>query len=635
VSGDAARTVWAPAIGAVPDAGGTTVRVWCPTTRTVDLVVEDGGRADRRPLTREAGGLFTGRWSDLGPGTRYRYRLDGDGPFPDPASRWQPDGVHGASVVVDATAFPWTDRAWRGVPLSSLVVYELHVGTFTPAGTFAAAAERLPALAALGVTAVELMPVAAFPGRRNWGYDGVAPFAPAAAYGAPDDLRRLVDAAHGAGLAVLLDVVYNHLGPDGAYLNRFSPYYFTARHSSPWGAGIDLDGEHSAQSRRYFLENALHWIHEYHVDGLRLDATHAIHDDSATHFLAELAAQVHQSVSDRQIHVIAEDDRNLARVVQPPPAGGWGLDAVWADDLHHQLRRLLAGDDEGYYRDYTGTTADVAATIRQGWFFTGQHAAHWGKPRGTDPAGVPPRRCIVCLQNHDQIGNRPFGDRLHHRIDGAAFRAASVLLLGLPQTPLIFMGQEWAASTPFCYFTDHVEPLGRLVTEGRRREFAAFAAFGDPDTRELIPDPQAEETFRASRLRWEERDTEPHASTLRLHQAMLRLRAGALAPATGRDAATACAVDAATIALQRAGRDGGTYLIVARLRGHGPVELAATGIDGRLDGWRPVLTTEDPAHCPDPAPLVLVGSGRTATLDFRRPGAIVLRRAAVPGHDEA
>jgi maltooligosyltrehalose trehalohydrolase len=265
----------------------------------------------------------------------------------------------------------------------------------------------------------------------------------------------------------------------------------------------------------------------------------------------------------------------------------------------------------------------------------GQHASHWGGPRGTDPAGVPPWRCVVCLQNHDQVGNRAYGDRLHHRIDAAAFRTASALLLALPQTPLLFMGQEWAASTPFRYFTDHVEPLGRLVTEGRRREFAAFSAFGDPRTRDLIPDPQAEATFRASQLRWEEIDIEPHASTRRLYGAMLRLRSGALTPATLADAATACAVDADTVALRRAGRDGSTYLIVARLRGHGTVPLAATGVDGQLDGWIPVLTTEDPAHCPDPEPITVEGRGRSARLGFRRPGAIVLRRAPESGQDGA
>ena len=470
-----------------------------------------------------------GAFPDVGAGTCYRYQLDHDGPYPDPASRYQPHGVHGASMVLDPSAFRWSDAGWTGEPLHALVLYELHVGTFSSPGTFAGATSRLPQLRDLGITAVELMPVADFPGHRNWGYDGAALFAPARCYGTPDQLRQFVDTAHGLGIAVLLDVVYNHAGPDGSYLSRFSPYYFTNRHSSPWGEGVDVDGEYSAPVREFVIENALHWIHEYHMDGLRLDATHAIQDGSPRHLLAELTARVHESVSHRHVHVIAEDHRNLAMMVTPRRESGWGLDAVWADDFHHQMRRLLAGDSDGYYRDFSGTTADLATTLRQGWFFTGRYSEHLREPRGTDPTAIPAPRFVVCLQNHDQVGNRARGERLHHQIDAAAFRAASVVLLTAPQTPLLFMGQEWAASSPFQYFTDHDEPLGRLVTEGRRREFRDFVAFADAGAGEGIPDPQAIATFLASRLDWAEREVEPHASMVRLHAALLAFRRTELA----------------------------------------------------------------------------------------------------------
>jgi maltooligosyltrehalose trehalohydrolase len=622
------RHAWRGTIGAVvTSAGVVDFRVWAPSARTVDVVVERAGRVDQvRRLTAEPDGMFSLTWDGLDAGTLYRYRLDGQGPFPDPASRSQPRGVHGPSCVVDP-AFPWTDHVWTGVPLDALVLYELHVGTFSTEGTFAAVTARLPELQRLGVTALQLMPVADFAGERNWGYDGVAPFAPARCYGHPDDLRRLVDTAHGFGLAVLLDVVYNHLGPDGAYLSRFSPHYFTERHPSPWGAGIDLDGAHSRPVRAYLLENALHWIHEYHFDGLRLDATHALHDDSATHLLAELAGAVHGTVRGRHVHVTAEDDRNLATIVTPAGEGGWGLDAVWADDFHHQMRRLLAGDDDGYYRDFSGTTADLAATIRQGWFYTGQYSAHRRAGRGTDPSTLPPERFVICLQNHDQVGNRARGERLHHQIAPAAFRAATVLLLTAPQTPLIFMGQEWAASTPFQYFTDHAEPLGRLVTEGRRREFAAFAAFGgDPAG---VPDPQAMATFVASRLRWSERDSEPHAATLRLHRAVLALRRSELGPASAAMAA-AEPLDADTVGVRRTTRDGGTVIVVARLRGAGDVDLARSHLVPADRQWTCRLTSEDSEFSAQPAPPQVVRGPRAPRIRFRGPATVILVSDAGP-----
>jgi maltooligosyltrehalose trehalohydrolase len=591
----------------------------------------EGEGADGTPFTcslEPAGhGWFEGRAPGIGAGARYRFRLPDGRLLPDPASRFQPEGVHGPSMVIDPAAFAWSDHGWRGVRLEDLVVYELHVGTFTPAGTFDGVVAQLPYLRDLGVTALELMPVADFPGSRNWGYDGAALFAPARCYGPPDALRRLVDGAHRLGLAVLLDVVYNHVGPDGAYLNAFSPFYFTDRHRSPWGAGVNLDGEGADQVRAFFIENALHWVHEYHVDGLRLDATHAIEDGGPRHFLAELAGRVKRSAPDREVLVIAEDSRNLARIVTPTEHGGWGLDAVWADDLHHQLRRRLAGDTDGYYQDYRGTTTDIATTIRQGWFFTGQHSDFLAAPRGTAPSGVPPRRSVVCVQNHDQVGNRAFGDRLHHRIDPAAYRAVSALLLVVPETPLLFMGQEWAASSPFLFFTDHHAELGRLVTEGRRREFARFAAFADAATRARIPDPQVEQTFAASRLDWHEQAREPHAGTRRLYAALLALRRQRTAFRAGA-AIEALALDGATLAVRRTGPED-TVLAVVRLEGAGTVDLApATGTPhggpavGPGVAWTALLHTEDARFTADAEPPVY-RADRGPVVEFARPSAIL------------
>jgi maltooligosyltrehalose trehalohydrolase len=595
-------------------------RLWAPERRLVEVCVESPGRQGVHALEKDGAGFHGGLVSGLSPGDLYRFRLDGEGPFPDPASRFQPQGVHGPSEVVDPS-FPWTDEGWTGVRLEDLVVYELHVGTFTSAGTFAGVAEKLPRLVDLGVTALELLPVADFPGSRNWGYDGVSLFAPARCYGRPDDLRRLVDEAHRLGLGVLLDVVYNHFGPDGAYWGLFSPHYFSRIHQTPWGAAMNLDGPSSGPVRDFFALNATRWLREFHLDGLRLDATHALVDSSPRHFLAELQDRVRAAV-ERPVLLIAEDHRNLAAMVRPEAQGGWGLDAVWADDFHHEMRRALAGDHEGYFRDFEGTIDDVAATVRDGWFFKGQRSEHFGGPRGTDPAGIEPERFVFFLQNHDQVGNRALGERLHHEIEPAAYRAASALLLLAPETPLLFMGQEWAASSPFLFFTDHEPALGRLVTEGRRREFAGFSAFSDPARRALIPDPQAGATFERSRLDWTETPREPHAAVLRLHRALLRLRRGhpALRDAPERLVRVRTPNEGAlTIEYSR----GDAALCIAvRLLGAGPVDLPAPPDEERP--WRLVLSTESKDHAADARPVTVVASGPRPVAAFARPGAIAL-----------
>ena len=617
-----------PVHGATPAADGVSFGVWAPDADSVELVVETGARrGTTHSLQKGSDGHFRSIVGGVMAGDRYRYRVDGEGLYPDPASRFQPEGVHGPSEVVMPERFPWRQQAWRTPPLRDLVFHELHIGAFTPEGTFAAAAEKLPYLRDLGITAVELMPVADFPGGRNWGYDGVALFAPARCYGAPDDLRRLVDEAHRLGLAIFLDVVYNHLGPDGAYTAALSKRFFSRRHQSPWGAGLNFDGPHSAHVRRFFIENALHWIHEYRFDGLRLDAAHAIVDDSPRHFLAELAAAVRDSLegTERRVFLVAEDHRNLAHMVRPEADGGWGIDAVWADDFHHQVRRHTAGDSDGYFADFTGATADIARTLRQGWFYCGQHAPHFGKPRGTDPSGLEPERFVVCIQNHDQVGNRAFGDRLHHAIGPAAYRAASALLLLAPQTPLLFMGQEWAAGSPFQYFTDHHAELGKLVTEGRRREFQSFRAFQDPASRRRIPDPQALSTFLDSQLRWDELEQEPHARTLALYRKLLAIRRRLLCGGGERPPFEALAPNEHTVVVRYALANGGGLLVVARLSGAGEADLRAERQTGG-GGWHLILSTEEERFAGSPEPPVISPDGAMAR--FSRPGALVFHRSA-------
>jgi maltooligosyltrehalose trehalohydrolase len=605
---------WQPAIGAWPDGADWRFQVWAQA-RSVRLVRPD---APSRELTPRGAGIFEGRWDDFRAGQRYGYLIDGRGPYPDPASRSQPDGVFALSALVDPRSFEWTDQAWRGTDLRRAVIYELHVGTFTEEGTLAAAAARLDELARLGVTAVELMPLADFAGDRNWGYDGVALFATARPYGTPDDLRRFVDRAHGLGLAVLIDVVYNHFGPAGAFHREFHPHYFSAE-SSPWGQAINLSGPGSEHVRSFFTENALMWLHEFHADGLRLDAVHAFLDGDRPPFVRELVETVRARGPARRVILTAEDERNEARLVRPAPHEGWGLDAVWADDLHHHVRARLAGDRDGYFEDFSGTTEAIADTLEHGWHYRGQRSAHHERPRGTPTAGLSLDRFVVCLQNHDQIGNRAFGDRLHHTIDLAAWRAASVLLFVAPETPLLFMGQEWAASTPFRYFTDHEGDLGEQITIGRRREFGRFAAFRDPERMQAIPDPQAIATFERSRLDWAERAREPHASVWRLYSALAALRRG-LVPEISGAASVARALDEHTLAVERR-TDAGLLVAVIRLgEGAGRVEVPA--LAARLDRVR--LTTEDREFATDPQPSTVRWSPETLVVEFTRPGAVVL-----------
>ena len=473
-------------LGATPLPGGVFFSVWATAARHVAVELLVGSRTIRHELQPLAGDLFSGFVPGLAAGAYYRFRLD-DGPaLPDPRSRFQPEGVHGPSEVIDLAAFPWTDTAWPGLTRDGLSIYELHVAAFTEAGTFAAVIEELPRLRDLGVGTIELMPVAACPGRWNWGYDGVALYAPSQNYGHPEDLQRLVDAAHRVGLGVLLDVVYNHLGPDGNVLRAFSPEYFDPVQQTPWGDAIDYRRQ---EVRDFAIDNACQWVRDYHMDGLRLDATHAIADDGPRHLMAELGERA-RAAAGRPIVLIAEDGRRDPRITRPLGLGGQGLDAQWADDFHHALRVRLTDEHHGYFARYIGSPAEIAQTIERGF----------PQPRGNAPPtseADPAAAFVFFIQNHDQVGNRAGGERLHHVIGRDLAAVAAALLLCSPETPMLWMGEEFLAPSPFLYFTDHEPALGNLVSEGRRREFAAFPAFANGES---VPDPQDPSTFQRSVL---------------------------------------------------------------------------------------------------------------------------------------
>ncbi|HKR68590.1 MAG TPA: malto-oligosyltrehalose trehalohydrolase [Streptosporangiaceae bacterium] len=494
----------------------TGFTVWAPRADRVDLVAD--GR--RLPMRRGERGWWLADLPEARPGTDYGFSLDGGPVRPDPRSGWQPDGVSGLSRRVDHDAFAWTDAGWRGLALPGAVLYECHVGTFSAAGTFDGAIGHLDHLAWLGVDAIELMPVAEFSGDRGWGYDGVALFAPHHAYGGPDGLKRLVNAAHDRGIGVILDVVYNHLGPAGNFLPEFGPY-FAGQHQTNWGDGVNLDGPGSDEVRRFVIDNALSWLRDYHLDGLRLDAVHAIADDSATHLLEQLSAEVAALAAHlrRPLFLIAESDRNDPRYVRSRDAGGYGLDASWADEWHHALHAVLTGERDGYYSDF-GSLAQLAKAIRQAWVYDGCYSPHRQRVHGRSPAGLAGNQFVVSVQNHDQIGNRAAGDRLTALTSAGRLKIAAALMLTSPFVPMLFQGEEWGAETPFQYFTDHADPaLGRAVSDGRRLEFAAFG--WEPAD---VPDPQDFRTFGRSRLDWAESSAGWHAELLAWYRKLIGLR---------------------------------------------------------------------------------------------------------------
>lgn len=510
---------WRPAFGANTENNGVQFSVWAPNASSVEVELVDDDGSTFVEMSERAEGEFGVFVTGIGAGTRYVFRLDRGESRPDPYSRFQPEGVHGPSEVIDPSTYVWSDDGWKGVSREGMAVYELHIGTMTAEGTFSSLINELQELKNLGVTAIELMPVAQCPGRWNWGYDGVDLFAPSNAYGTPDDMRRLVDAAHRVGLAVILDVVYNHFGPEGNYLGVYADEYFSKTHETSWGAGLNWDGDKSANVRQFAVDNACYWITEFHIDGLRLDAVHAILDDSPVHVLEELAGRAREVAGDRGIFIVAEDgDHDISRT-RAVGKNGQGLDAVWADDFHHEIRVHLTNATENYYKYYQGSTVDLSASINDGFGPLTTDDVEKVPVMESDPASA----FVFCIQNHDQVGNRPFGDRLHHTINADRYAVASALMLFSPETPMLFMGQEFAASNPFLYFTDHPEELGRLVTEGRRQEFSGFGIFHDESLSDSIPDPQAESTFLSSKLNLAERNRNHgmHA----LYRTMLSMRA--------------------------------------------------------------------------------------------------------------
>lgn len=503
----------------VQPGGGVHFRVWAPKRNKVELVIEEGRETS---MEREEEGYFSALVPDVGDGARYRYRLDGEGPFPDPVSRFQPEGPHGPSQVVDPSKFAWTDHDWKGLKLPGQVLYEMHIGTFTPEGTWAAAIERLPRLAELGVTAVEPMPPVEFAGTFGWGYDGVDIFAPFHRYGSPDDMRRFVDAAHGLGLGVILDVVYNHFGPDGNYVGQFSDHYIHQEKASGWGDAINFDGESSGPTREFFIANAGYWVDEFHIDGLRLDATQAIHDESPEHILKAVTRRAREAAGDRSILIFAENEPQNVRLIKSAKEGGHGLDGAWSDDFHHAARVALTGRAEAYYADYQGTPQELISAVKWGFLFQGQVVKWQKKRRGTPAFGVPAAKFVTYLESHDQVANSTRGRRLKSLASPAQYRAMTGFWLTAPQTPMFFQGQELGSERPFLYFSNHHDELAQLVSEGRLKELSGFRSTIHPAIREVLADPSGEGTYLASKL--EEPEDYRSVPEFLLIQDLLKLR---------------------------------------------------------------------------------------------------------------
>jgi maltooligosyltrehalose trehalohydrolase len=592
------------AFGAEPDEHGVSFRVFAPGRTAVDVLVEAGRETRIFPLEPEGDrGAWAARVAGLGKGARYRYRLGGEPePLPDPASRFQPAGVGGPSEVVDP-AFAWTDGGFPGVGARGRVVYELHVGTFTAEGTWEAARARLPELTRLGVSVVELMPVAEFAGVRGWGYDGVFWFAPYHVYGQPDDLRRFVDEAHRHGLAVILDVVYNHLGDVGNVLPRFSSQY-VGNAASEWGAGLSFDEPTSGPMRDLVKENVAYWIDEFHVDGYRFDATQAIVDRSRPHILEEAVAAARASAPGKRLYLVAENEPQDSRLVHAPAHGGAGLDALWNDDLHHAATVALTGHREAYFMDYTGTARELVACVRHGFLFQGQRYRWHERARGHSTRGLPSRAFVVFLENHDQVANEGLGERLSSRVAPGRLRALTALLLLAPWTPLLFQGQEWSATARFAYFADHAPERAALVKAGRATELQRFPRHGGEGERDRLPDPNAPETFAACKLDWNERERPAHARAFALHRDLLDLRrADPTLRREGEDGVTvdAAALDAHALVVRYFGADDdgtGDRLLVVNLG----ADLEPASLSEPLTappngfGWRLAWSSEDPRY---------------------------------------
>ena len=603
--------------------GGVHFRVWAPKPARVAVVFgwrDDLLDATPAQLQAEPDGYWSADVSEARVGMRYRYKLD-DGAYPDPASRYQPRGSHGVSQIVDPSGFPWTDEKWRGVEREGQVIYELHIGTFTAEGTWSAAEEQLPHLAELGVTLLEVMPVADFPGRYGWGYDGVNLFAPTRLYGEPDDFRRFVDRAHALGLGVILDVVYNHLGPDGNYLTEFAPHYFSKRYENEWGDALNFDDEHSAPVRELFIANAGYWIDEFHLDGLRLDATQQIFDASPEHVLAAIGRCVRKAARGRGTYLVNENEPQHARLVRPVETGGYGLDALWNDDFHHAAIVAMTGRDEAYYSDYRGSPQEFISAAKWGFLFQGQRCKWQAARRGTPSLDLAPANFVNFLQNHDQIANSLVGHRIHTVTSPGRLRALTALLLLGPNTPMLFQGQEFAATTPFLYFADHNPALAKAVAEGRVEFLKQFPSIASGDAATLLPKPELEETFLRCKLDFGDR--EKHAEVLRLHRDLIRLRRDTpLLGKARRGTYDGAVLGAAAFALRFFGTAQDDRLLIVNLGPHlhldpAPEPLLAPALGCAWDvlwtsedpqyggGGAPPLDTEDNWHLPAEAAVLL------------------------------
>lgn len=576
------------------DDGRTRFGLWAPAAQSVELCLANEDIELSFVLEAKADGWFELSTDAAQAGSRYRYRIDGGICVPDPASRYQADDVHGYSVVVDPETWPWSDHGWSGRPWEQAVIYELHVGTFTPQGTFKAVADKLDYLLSVGVTAIELMPITEFPGRRNWGYDGVLLFAPESSYGTPDDLKYLIQTAHNKGIMVFLDVVYNHFGPEGNYLHHYAPAFFTDQHHTPWGAAINFDAQHSHWVRQYFIHNALYWLQEFHVDGLRLDAVHCIFDATSPDILEELADTVKNQIGRfRHAHLILENDHNAARYLRRDDSGKpTRYAAQWNDDIHHALHVLLTGETQGYYIDYADQPLQhLGRCLSEGFAYQGENSIYrHGQKRGAVSTHLPPTAFVSFLQNHDQIGNRAFGERITTLVSEQAILAATALLLLAPFPPLLFMGQEWGSKQPFIFFCDFEPELAKRVTEGRRQEFGYFPEFADAESRQRIPDPAARLTFQQSLLDWETIDTTQGRQWLDFHQALLGLRKREISPCLpgtrGRNAHFRPIGERALAVDWRLG-DGSDLYLLANL-GPTPIPITDNKPPGRL-----LFTTPD------------------------------------------
>jgi maltooligosyltrehalose trehalohydrolase len=619
-------------VGAEVTPGGVHFRVWAPSRKRVEVVFEESSAEEWEvdfELTPEKDGYFSGLVKGAGAGALYKYRLDGGDAFPDPASRFQPQGPHGPSQVVDPSTFEWTDKGWTGAGRDGQVLYETHVGTLTQEGTWEAASRELPRLAELGITVLEVMPVAEFPGRFGWGYDGVDLFAPYHLYGEPDDFRRFVDRAHATGLAVILDVVYNHLGPDGNYLKQFSEDYFTDRYKNDWGEAINFDGEDAGPVREFYLANAGYWIEEFHLDGLRLDATQDVKDASRDHILAAAVRRAHEAAGKRSIYTVAENEPQETDLVRPPAEGGYGIDALWNDDFHHSAQVALTGRNEAYYTDYTGCPQEMISLIKYGYLYQGQRYSWQEKRRGTSGLGLPAPAFVNFLQNHDQVANSARGERCHKLSSPGRYRAITALLLLGPGTPMLFQGQEFCASSPFLYFADHDPELAAKVREGRLEFLSQFPSIAQPETQAGVPDPESPESFERCKL--DPAEIERHAPCYALHRDLLRLRReDPVFRAQGKGWLDGAVLGPEAFVIRFFGEDGNDRLLLVNLGVDLDLEPVPEPLLAPLTGlcWEVLWSSEDPRYG---------GSGAPPPEDeegcWRLPGqaAVVMRLVAEEG----